>query len=152
MKILTLALLSGSMLLAGCGHSRPDTVPAPDAAAMRQTLLQAMEGSAAAWNRADLDGHVSLYADSAAMMGKNGPIVGKQRIRGILERGFWKEGRPAQQLAFRDLAVTPLGPEHAMVTGQCILTGGGLADYFCRFTTIWEKRPEGWRIIHDHSS
>ena len=31
-------------------------------------------------------------------------------------------------------------------------TGGGQPDYACRFTLVWEKRPEGWRIIHDHSS
>jgi ketosteroid isomerase-like protein len=152
MQLRTLSLLAVSLVLAGCGHSRPETLPAPEAAAIRQTLLQAMAGSAAAWNRADLTGHVSLYTDSAAMMGKNGPIIGKERIRGILERAFWKEGKPAQQLAFRELVVTPLGPDHAMVTGQCVLSGGGQADYFCRFTTIWEKRPEGWRIIHDHSS
>ncbi|HSB53283.1 MAG TPA: nuclear transport factor 2 family protein, partial [Gemmatimonadales bacterium] len=147
-----LPLLAGVVLLVGCAHSQPETVAAPEAAAIRQTLLHAMEGSAAAWNRADLDGHVALYTDSAAMMTRNGPLVGKQRIRGILERGFWKEGRPAQELAFSDLAVTPLGPSHAMVTGKCILTGGGQPEFTCRFTTIWEKRPEGWRIIHDHSS
>ena len=146
------ALLLAALLLPACAHSRPEVLPAAEAAATRQTLLRAMAGSAEAWNRGDLDGHVALYTDSAAMMTKNGPLVGKQRIRGMLERGFWKEGRPAQQLAFAELAVTPLGPAHAMVTGKCILTGGGQPEYTCRFTTIWEKGPQGWRIIHDHSS
>ena len=150
LSIRTLVVLA--LLLPACGKPRPETLPAPEAAAMRQTLLQAMAGSAAAWNRGDLDGHVALYVDSAAMMTKNGPLVGKQRIRGILERGFWKEGKPAQQLAFAELEVTPLGPTHAMVTGKCILTGGGQPEYTCRFTTIWEKRLERWRILHDHSS
>lgn len=145
-------LLLAALLLPACAHSRPEVLPAAEAAAMRQTLLRAMAGSAEAWNRGDLDGHVALYVDSAAMMTKNGPMVGKQRIRGMLERGFFKEGKPAQQLAFAELAVTPLGPDHAMVTGKCILSGGGQPEYTCRFTTIWEKRPEGWRIIHDHSS
>lgn len=139
-------------LLAGCHHAAPETLPAPEAAAIRQTLLRAMDASAAAWNRADLDGHVAMYTDSAAMMTKNGPLVGKQRIRGVLERAFWKDGKPSQQLSFADLVVTPLGATHAMLTGKCALTGGGQPDYACRFTLVWEKRPEGWRIIHDHSS
>jgi ketosteroid isomerase-like protein len=150
MKIFPAVAIAVTLL--ACGTPRPGPVSPAESAAMRQTLLQAMEESAAAWNRADLDGHVALYPDSAAMMTKNGPLVGKQRIRGLLERGFWKEGKPAQRLAFADLAVTPLGPASAMVTGKCILTGGGQPEYTCRFTTIWEKHPEGWRIIHDHSS
>jgi ketosteroid isomerase-like protein len=140
------------ILTAGCGHPQAGVVPAPEVAAMRKEILQDMVASAAAWNRGDLDGHVALYSDSAAMMGKNGPIPGRTTIRSILERGFWTGGKPSQQLGFSELVVTPLGPEHAMLTGKCTLSGGGQPDFSCRFTTIWEKRPEGWRIIHDHSS
>lgn len=139
-------------LAAGCGHRQSGIVPAPEAAAIRKEILQDMVASAAAWNRGDLDGHVALYADSAAMMGKNGPIPGRNTIRSILERGFWTGGKPSQQLAFSELVVTPLGREHAMLTGKCTLSGGGKPDFSCRYTTIWEKRSEGWRIIHDHSS
>lgn len=141
-----LALLS----LACAGGSTRGAAPAP--AAPRAELLHAMEASAAAWNRGDMAGHVALYTDSAAMMGKNGPIVGRDVIRGLLERGFWAGGKPAQQLAFDEIAVTPLGPDHAMLTGKCILTGGGKPEYTCRFTTIWQRTAAGWRIIHDHSS
>jgi ketosteroid isomerase-like protein len=139
-------------LAAACGHPSPGEPPAPVVAAMRQELLKAMDGSAAAWNRGDIDGHVGLYTDSAAMMGKHGPIRGRGTIRGLLERGFWSNGRPGQQLSLSELQVTPLGRDHAMLTGKCTLSGGGKPDHFCRFTTIWERRPEGWRIIHDHSS
>lgn len=135
-----------------CSHPQTGAVPAPMVDAMGKEILQDMVESAAAWNRGDLDGHVAMYTDSAAMMGKNGPIPGRSVIRGILERGFWAGGKPSQQLSFSDLVVTPLGPEHAMLTGKCTLSGGGKPDFSCRFTTIWEKRANGWRIIHDHSS
>jgi len=140
------------LLATACSHIQAGTVPAPEVAAMRKELLDDMDASAAAWNRGDLDGHVALYTDSAAMMGKNGPMPGRNTIRGILERGFWAGGKPSQQLGFSELVVTPLGRDHAMLTGKCTLTGGGKPDFSCRFTTIWEKRSEGWRIIHDHSS
>jgi ketosteroid isomerase-like protein len=135
-----------------CGHPSTGAPRVPEVAAMRQELLGVMEASAAAWNRGDLDGHVSLYTDSATMMGRNGPIPGRNTIRGLLERGFWANGKPNQRLGFSELVVTPLGRDHAMLTGKCVLTGGGRPDFSCRFTTIWERRPEGWRIMHDHSS
>ncbi|MBK6422698.1 MAG: nuclear transport factor 2 family protein [Gemmatimonadetes bacterium] len=139
-----------ALSLAACHGAAPASAPPP--AGPRTELLRAMDASAAAWNRGDLDSHVALYTDSAAMMGKNGPIVGRAVIRGLLERGFWAGGQPAQQLAFDHLVVTMLGRDHAMLTGKCILTGGGKPDYTCRFTTIWEHTAAGWRIIHDHSS
>jgi ketosteroid isomerase-like protein len=148
----TVPLLALALLLAGgCSQSPSGAAPAPVFAAKRE-ILQAMDSSAAAWNRGDLDGHVALYTDSAAMMGRNGPVPGRGTIRGILERGFWTNGKPNQQLGFSELVVTPLGASFAMLTGKCTLTGGGRPDFTCRFTTIWEKRPHGWRIIHDHSS
>jgi ketosteroid isomerase-like protein len=149
----TVPLLALALLVAGgCSHPPSGGAPAPVRAAVTREILQAIDGSAAAWNRGDLDGHVALYTDSAAMMGRNGPVPGRTTIRGILERGFWTGGRPNQQLSFSELVVTPLGANFAMLTGKCTLTGGGKPDFNCRFTTIWERRPEGWRIIHDHSS
>ncbi len=59
---------------------------APAMAGTQQELVDAMAGSAAAWNRGDVQGHVALYTDSATMMFKAGP-----------------------QLAFRDLAVNRSG-------------------------------------------
>lgn len=140
------------LVTAATSSAAQSKVPQATVDAMRKEILQDMVESAAAWNRGDLDGHVAMYTDSAAMMGRNGPMPGRATIKGILERGFWTDGKPAQQLSFSELVVTPLGAEHAMLTGKCTLTGGGKADFSCRFTTIWEKRANGWRIIHDHSS
>lgn len=137
-----------ALSLAACG---PQAAPAPDPG-VPSAILQQMTASAAAWNGGDITGHVAIYTDSAEMMGKNGPIRGRETIRRALERGFWAGGRPAQQLAFRDLVVTPLGRDYAMLTGGCLLTGGGKPDYSCRFTLIWQRTAAGWRIIHDHSS
>ena len=148
----SLRALATALALALVACTPPaSSTPAPDAG-LRAALEEQMTASAAAWNRGDLAGHVAIYTDSAEMMGKNGPIRGRETIRGLLERGFWAGGRPAQQLAFRDLVVTPLGRDYAMLTGGCLLTGGGKPDYSCRFTLIWQRTPAGWRVIHDHSS
>jgi ketosteroid isomerase-like protein len=44
-----------------------------------------------------------------------------------------------------------LGASDALVTGQYILSGAGIPDRTGWFTTVWERRPQGWRMIHDHS-
>ena len=122
---------------------------APPAEATIPGLLQA---SADAWNAADLDGHVAIYADSARFMTGNGPATGRDRTRALLEQAFWRDGRPIQQLRFERLAVTPLGAEHALVTGRFILEGGGEAEKSGWFSTIWAWNGTRWETIHDHSS
>lgn len=108
---------------------------------------------ASAWNAGDLAGHVRPYADSAAMMGRNGPFIGRDRIRSSLERNFWKDGKPLQQLRFEQVAVRLIAAGGgAVVTGRFILSGGGKPDASGWFTTVWEHQARGWRIIMDHSS
>jgi ketosteroid isomerase-like protein len=68
-----------------------------------------------------------------------------------MRAGFWKAGRPDQVLTYDHLEVRPLGPDHALATGQYILSGAGKPDRTGWFTTIWERTPAGWRMIHDHS-
>jgi ketosteroid isomerase-like protein len=119
---------------------------------MQHELLDDMRRSAAAWNAGDIGGHVAMYSDSATMMVKAGPRGGREVIRGMLERSFWKDGKPFQQLAFSDLVVTPLGRDYAMMTGAFALSGGDKPPASGRFTLIWQRTASGWRIIHDHSS
>lgn len=106
-----------------------------------------------AWNQADLAAHVAPYADSAAMMGRNGPFYGRDRIKASLERNFWQDGKPLQQLRFEQVTVRMLtGEKSAVVTGKFILTGGGKPDASGWFTTVWQKEKGGWKIVMDHSA
>ena len=55
------------------------------------------------------------------------------------------------QLAFQVLEVQPAGPDAAVMLGRWRLTdtpqaGSGV------FSIVFERRPEGWRVIHDHTS
>ena len=120
---------------------------AADSAAM----IASMGETARAWNQADLDGHVAAYADSAVFMAP-GPIVGRDRTRAALERSFWREGRPVQQLRFEQLNARPLGADRALMTGRFILSGGGQEERSGWYTLIWERIDGRWRIVHDHSS
>ena len=112
-----------------------------------------LDQSVAAWNRGDLHGHLADNADSITFMTGRGPIVGKAQTADALRRSFFRDGKPVQALRFEQVTVRPLGNGHALVVGRFVLSGGGgEADRSGWFSTVWERRPEGWRVIHDHSS
>jgi ketosteroid isomerase-like protein len=55
------------------------------------------------------------------------------------------------QLAFEILGVQSVGVDAAVVLGRWRLTatphaGSGV------FSVVIERRPEGWRVVHDHTS
>ncbi len=111
-----------------------------------------LQGIADAWNAGDLAGHVAVYADSASFMTGRGPIIGRHRTAEALERSFFREGRPMQQLRFEQVNVTPLGADHALVIGRFVLFGGDMDESSGWFTTIWAWNGTRWETIHDHSS
>lgn len=136
-------------LSAGACHAR--TSPAPNAADAGAEIRAVLDSTAAGWNRGDLGPYMAAYAPDAEAGGTSGFVHGTAAIEAGMRRGFWKNGRPAQDLHYDHLDVRMLGASDALVTGQYVLTGGGLPDRTGWFTTIWEHRPEGWRMIHDHS-
>ena len=143
---LGLALIAAPAALP-CGLHGQAAAPSPD-----PEIRAMLDESAAAWNRGDLDGHLADNADSISFMTGRGPVVGKHRTADILRKAFFRDGKPIQSLRFEQVTVRPLGTEHALVVGHFILSGGGEAEKSGWFSTIWERRREGWRVIHDHSS
>jgi len=57
-------------------------------------------------------------------------------------------------LAFSEIEVRPLARGVALATGKFTLhrsTDAG-GDALGRFTLILKRTPDGWKIIHDHTS
>ena len=156
MPVRTRRLAAYSLMLAallGCSASQPGGNPSPSGtdAAVRAELEQMFTTMAERWNAGDMPGHIAPYADSATMMTGRGPQGGRERIGEMLSRSFWREGRPVQQLRFEQVLVRSIGDGGAVVTGRFILSGGGRDEQSGWFTTVWERTPAGWRIVHDHS-
>ncbi len=114
--------------------------------------MAVLRQQAAAWNRGDLDGFMKGYWNSPDLTfaGSGGITRGWQPV---LER--YKKNYPDRQamghLDFSELELRPLGNEAALVVGRWHLKRsseqlGGV------FTLLFESFPEGWRIIHDHTS
>jgi hypothetical protein len=52
---------------------------------------------------------------------------------------------------FRIEAIDPVGADGAVVLGTWDLTESP-SDGRGVFSVVLERRPEGWRIVHDHTS
>jgi ketosteroid isomerase-like protein len=139
------AVAALTVALSAAGGQAPPPSPEPEIQAL-------LDESAAAWNRGDLDGHLADNADSITFMTGKGPIIGKDKTADALRRSFFRDGKPIQSLRFEQVTIRPLGGGHALVVGRFVLSGGGEQERSGWFSTVWERRPEGWRVIHDHSS
>jgi len=122
-------------------------VSAKDLAAIRAVL----DAQAAAWNRGDIDAYMAGYAQSDDTM-----FVGTDGTRGwtkVRDRYKAKYDSRAKMgtLVFSDLDLRPLGSDDVVVTGAWKLTRDADSPHG-RFTLIFHRRPEGWRIVYDHSS
>jgi ketosteroid isomerase-like protein len=122
-------------------------VSANDLSAIRSVL----DAQAAAWNRGDIDAYMAGYANSDDTM-----FVGTDVTRGwtkVRDRYKAKYDSRAKMgtLLFSDVDLRPLGSDDVVVTGAWKLTRDADTPHG-RFTLIFHRRTEGWRIVYDHSS
>jgi beta-aspartyl-peptidase (threonine type) len=67
------------------------------------------------------------------------------------KKQYQGKGKEMGKLAFKEIAIDMVGSDHAFVRGRwhLTLTKDDLGGLF----TLWMKKmPEGWRIVHDHTS
>ncbi len=72
-------------------------------------------------------------------------------IRGVYAPRF-AAGAQRDSLHFEEIEVRPLSPSLALVTARFILQRGSEITASGPFTLVMEQRPQGWKILHDHSS
>ncbi len=113
---------------------------------------------AAAANSHDTDRHVAFYAhDPAVILIFNGEqITGWEAIRDK-QREWWKNGKtdvvytmkgePAFRVLTRELVLTT-----SFMHSRRTLPSGELSEGDFAVSALWQKRPEGWRVIYSHES
>ena len=65
---------------------------------------------------------------------------------------YQANGAAMGELEFSDLDVVQLGPNAAFVRGSWHLTMPDGKQPHGLFTLVFRNFPEGWRIVHDHTS
>ena len=119
---------------------------APDSV---QAVLDAQE---AAWNRGDIDGFMEGYARSPKTTFVSGDDVtrGWQTVRDRYAKKYDSREKMGT-LTFSDLTITPLCDDAAIVLGSWSLQRKEDQPHG-KFTLLFRRLTEGWRIVLDHTS
>ena len=125
----------------------PASITAPQAA-----ILAVMTDSAAGWNAGDLDRFMAVYADDATYVTGKGLVRGKAAIADRYRRSFAAGGNTRGRLSFAEPAFRPIDPAHMLFWARWVLTPVSGKEESGMTSLVFERRPEGWRIIADHSS
>lgn len=124
--------------------------PADPVAAVRRLL----EDQQQAWNRYDLEGFMSGYWNSPDLTFFSGAqqTTGWQGALDRYRKNYKQSGKEMGRLEFSDLKIEPFSKDAAFVRGAWHLTMRDGTTPHGLFTLIFRKFPDGWKIVHDHSS
>jgi len=144
--VLILLAVAGGIL--ALQHRRPEAAPAR----IEEEVRALLEEQVAAWNRGDIEDFMAGYwkSSATAFVSSNGITRGWQNLLERYRRAY-PDRKAMGTLTFSEIEITELSPHAALVLGRWQLERtsdrpGGV------FTLVAQKRPEGWRIIHDHTS
>jgi ketosteroid isomerase-like protein len=118
----------------------------------RAAITKVLEAQQKAWNQGNVDAFLEGYWHSPDLTfsGSSGITRGWD---GVLAR--YKKNYPDRaamgQLDFSNLETHFLGKDAALVLGHWHLSRAQ-GDIGGVFSLVWQRLPEGWRIIHDHTS
>jgi ketosteroid isomerase-like protein len=115
-------------------------------------ILAVMDAQAAAWNRGDVEGFMRGYWNSPDLVFVSGANVtrGWQPTLERYQKNYDSKEKMGA-LKFSDVEITVLSKDSAVVLGSWSLARA-IDNPHGKFTLIFRKFKEGWRIIHDHTS
>jgi ketosteroid isomerase-like protein len=120
----------------------------------RSEIESVLKTQQEAWNKKDLDGFMKGYWNSPDLTFFSGDHIASG-WQGALERyrkTYQSAGKEMGTLDFYDLRIEPLGADSAFVRGAWHLTMTDGKTPHGLFTLVFHRFPEGWKVIHDHTS
>jgi ketosteroid isomerase-like protein len=114
-----------------------------------RSVLRAQED---AWNHGDIDEFMKGYARSRSIIFVSEDTVrrGWETVRDRYKKKYSDRAKMGL-LTFSDLEITPVSSNAAIVLGRWKLKRPQDRPHG-RFTLIFRKGTDGWRIVHDHTS
>jgi ketosteroid isomerase-like protein len=142
----------GLVLVAAVSPSIARTQSKPDDAA--ESVAAVLDRQVADWNRGDLDAFLTGYWNSPKVVFQSGGqrLAGWEAMRDRYRRRYQAEGRAMGKLVFSSIEIESLCADAALVRGAWRLTMADGTKPGGLFTLIFRKLPEGWKIVHDHTS
>jgi L-asparaginase / beta-aspartyl-peptidase len=145
--IIGLLLGFAALLLPALCPAGPEDHPSD-----RTAITKALTDQQTAWNQADIDTFLSAYWHSpdVTFSGTSGIIRGWDAVLARYKKSY-ADSQAMGQLQFSGLEFHFLGNDAVLVLGHWHLTRAK-GDVGGVFSLVWQRFPEGWRIIHDHTS
>ncbi|HEV3145546.1 MAG TPA: nuclear transport factor 2 family protein [Gemmataceae bacterium] len=148
---------SNNVVIADSPRPAPEQPPSGVGAARDEQTSKAihklLDDQQQAWNKGDLKGFMEGYWNSPELSFYSGntKTKGWQQTFDRYRKRYQEEGREMGHLTFSEVVLDGTGPDTVIVRGRWKLekkaeTHDGL------YTLIVRKLPEGWRIVHDHTS
>jgi len=111
-----------------------------------------MNDQVAAWNRGDIEGFMSGYwrSDKLTFVSGSNVTRGWQPTLDRYKKNYDSLAKMGT-LAFSDLEITVLSKDAAVVLGSWSLARDKDNPHG-KFTLVFRKFKDGWRIVQDHTS
>lgn len=118
----------------------------------RTAIMAVLNAQQEAWNRGDVDAFLVGYWHSPELTfsGSSGVSRGWDGVLARYKRNY-PDRAAMGQLDFSDLEFRWLGQDAALVLGHWHLKRDK-GDIGGVFSLVWQRFPEGWKIVHDHTS
>lgn len=133
------------ILLLYCAH------PTPDIPKIKNEIQNILDQQKSSWNEGNIEGFMAYYWNSErfTFQSENTRLHGWQKLLERYKKSY--SGENMGTLDFTDIVMNVMSNEFVYVLGRWKLilkdsTKEGL------FTIIFQRMPEGWKIIHDHTS
>jgi beta-aspartyl-peptidase (threonine type) len=111
-----------------------------------------LDAQVAAWNRGDIDGFMDGYMRGPDTVFISGDAItrGWQTVLDRYKKSYDSREKMGT-LSFLEIEIKPLGRDAAIAFGRWQLVRAADTPHG-RFTLIFRRTREGWRIVHDHTS
>lgn len=154
-SIVLLLLLTGyGPVVYGWQSATPPAKTTPQESKTTREVRAVLDAQVAAWNRGDLEGFMKGYWRSPELTFTSGTTQtsGWDETLARYKRRYQGEGREMGTLTFADISILPLERHTALARGRWKLVFSDGKSSEGLFTLVLKQLPEGWRVIHDHTS
>lgn len=149
----TLAFLA-FFVCTGCATAKPIEKPNEKPDATTAGVMAVLTMQREAWNKGDIEKFLSGYVKSEEVTFISGgsPTRGYNAVHERYIARYGKSRETMGTLTFDQIKVTQLGPRNALSTGHWQVARKNQSTLSGMFSLILVQTPEGWRILHDHTS
>lgn len=147
--------LTAVLLIAGSAVSQNSSVKGiNDEIKVSVEVTKVLGSQMSAWNNHDLDAFMTGYWKSPDLTFFSGANErhGWQETMDRYKATYQSPGHEMGKLEFSNMRVEELGSDAAFVRGEWHLTMSDGKTPHGLFTLVFRKFPDGWKIVHDHTS